>query len=64
MGQFKCEMCKNFISGEINPTTWKCKAFPDGIPMDKIRFLDTDTCENCNNGFGYDQMSIEEQMNR
>ena len=32
IGRFKCEMCKNFISGGITIDAWRCKAYPDGIP--------------------------------
>jgi hypothetical protein len=47
-------MCKNFISGDVYPHTWKCKAFPNGLPEKKIMFLTHDTCENCNNGIGFE----------
>ena len=35
------------------PNTWKCKAFPKGIPEMKIAYIDFDLCENCNNGIGF-----------
>ena len=55
IGKFKCEKCKNFISGGIMPNTWKCKAFPKGIPEMKIAYIDFDSCENCNNGIGFER---------
>ena len=33
IGRQPCMRCANFIEGERSPFTWKCKAFPDGIPM-------------------------------
>lgn len=46
-------MCENFISGSIDPDTWKCKAFPEGIPDSKISEITRDPCINCNNGIGF-----------
>ncbi len=60
IGKFKCEKCKNFISGEIMPNTWKCRAYPNGIPEIKIAYLSKDPCINCNNGIGFEP---EEQHN-
>ena len=60
IGKFKCEKCKNFISGEIMPNTWKCHAYPNGIPEIKIAYLSKDPCINCNNGIGFEP---EEQNN-
>lgn len=54
IGRFKCEMCKNFISGGIMPDTWRCKAYPNGIPEKKIAFITHDSCINCNNGIGFE----------
>lgn len=59
----KCNLCKNFLSGEfLNPSTWKCKAFPDGIPEMKIAFLSEDDCTDCNNGIGFEQ--TEQNQNK
>ena len=55
IGRFKCQMCKNFIDGRIMPNTWKCKAFPDGIPEMKIAFITRDPCIDCNKGIGFEQ---------
>jgi hypothetical protein len=52
-------MCKNFISGELMPNTWKCKAFPDGIPATKIESITRDPCIDCNNGIGYERAEDE-----
>lgn len=60
IGRFKCEMCKNFISGGITIDAWRCKAYPDGIPEKKIAFITFDLCINCNNGIGFEP---EEQHN-
>ena len=47
-------MCKNFISGGITIDSWRCKAYPDGIPEKKIAFITFDPCVNCNNGIGFE----------
>ena len=62
IGRFKCEMCKNFLSGGLMPDTWKCSAFPDGIPERKIAFITYDPCVNCNNGIGFEPKE-DEQIN-
>lgn len=54
IGSFKCQRCKNFLSGDIMPETWKCKAFPVGIPEMKIAFITHDDCVDCNNGIGFE----------
>lgn len=46
-------MCENFISGSFDPRTWRCKAFPNGIPDSKIAKITRDPCVNCNNGIGF-----------
>ena len=62
IGRFKCEMCLNFFSGDPAHTkTWKCKAFPNGIPEAKIYYLSRDPCLNCNNGIGYEPEKYTEQ---
>jgi hypothetical protein len=33
---------------------WKCKAFPLGIPEEKICTIDFDPCVDCNNGIGFE----------
>lgn len=54
IGRVKCQMCRNLTSGGLMPETWRCKAFPNGLPERKIMFLTRDTCENCNNGIGFE----------
>ena len=54
IGRFKCEMCKNFLSGGITIDAWKCKAYPNGIPELKIAYITFDSCVNCNNGIGFE----------
>lgn len=61
IGRFKCQMCKNFLSGNVMPDTWKCKAFPDGIPQKKIMFISRDDCINCNKGIGFEQEDDDEE---
>ena len=36
------------------PGTWKCRAFPDGIPEVKPAFITGDPCIDCNNGIGFE----------
>lgn len=65
-GCSKCQICRNFNSKKsvsFPEKKWYCEAFPEGIPELKLAFISRDSCENCNNGIGFDQMTIEEQMN-
>lgn len=54
IGKHECLRCENFISGERLPFTWKCKAFPDGIPYEHFALIDEKRRENCNNGIGFE----------
>ena len=40
IGRQPCMRCANFIEGERSPFTWKCKAFPDGIPYEHFAYID------------------------
>lgn len=55
IGRCKCQMCKNFLTPDKRAREWKCKAFPKGIPEMKIAYIDFDSCENCNNGIGFER---------
>ena len=54
IGKAKCYRCKNYLNGFLRDYSAKCKAFPDGIPEDKLMFIDIDPCDNCNNGIGFE----------
>ena len=43
IGMHECLRCENFISGERSPYTWKCRAFPDGIPYERVLKMVTET---------------------
>lgn len=45
----RCIMCANLITSE---NEFKCEAFPDGIPEDKL-YADYD--EDCNGDFHYEE---------
>ncbi|MEY8392847.1 hypothetical protein AALA98_16075 [Lachnospiraceae bacterium 45-W7] len=47
-----CEFCRNFNIYEDR--TIKCKAFPDGIPIEKI-CLEEGEAEECANGIGFEE---------
>lgn len=48
-----CEFCKHFNNYEDD--SMKCKAFPDGIPTEKIR-LEEDGTE-CANGIRFEEVN-------
>ena len=54
IGRQPCMRCSNFIEGERSPFTWKCKAFPDGIPYEHFAYIDDEKRKNCNNGIGFE----------
>lgn len=54
IGKFKCLRCKNYLEGLPRDYSIKCKAFPDGIPEEKLAFIDFDSCVDCNNGIGFE----------
>ena len=54
IGQLKCRKCKNNFNPNEKP--WKCKAFPNGIPEEKICYITHDPCIDCNNGIGFDSI--------
>ena len=54
MRSLKCDRCKhNFDTSAEN---WKCEAFPEGIPEEKLCFISRDPCIDCNNGIGFDSI--------
>lgn len=53
IGMHECLRCENFISGERSPYTWKCKAFPDGIPYERFSNINESNRDYCNNGIGF-----------
>ncbi|MDE6797800.1 MAG: glutamyl-tRNA amidotransferase [Ruminococcus sp.] len=60
IGVHYCLRCKNFIEGdEHNADTWKCKAFPDGIPYERYAFMNVFNRLHCNNGIGHEE-KVEE----
>ena len=54
IGSCKCQRCKNFLTPDRHVIGWKCKAFPLGIPEEKICTIDFDPCVDCNNGIGFE----------
>ncbi len=54
IGRLKCSWCLNRIHANTNDDTWKCKAFPEGIPEDKLMYITRDPCIDCNGGFGFE----------
>jgi hypothetical protein len=46
-------MCINCTNSYEIQKPWKCKAFPKGIPYDKLAWIDRDPCIVCKNGIGY-----------
>lgn len=63
IGRFPCEFCKNFLNGDmLNPDTWKCRAYPNGIPETVITFMQPLARPKvCNNGIGFEP--IEDETN-
>ena len=53
IGMHECLRCENFISGERSPYTWKCRAFPDGIPYERFSNINESNRDYCNNGIGF-----------
>lgn len=54
IGKHECLRCKNFINGERLPYTWKCAAFPNGIPYERFSNISDSNRKQCNNGIGYE----------
>jgi len=54
IGALKCTVCKHNITENIRSSEWKCDAFPNGIPEEKIMYITHDPCINCNNGIGFE----------
>lgn len=50
-----CLRCKNFISKGNSPFTWKCKAFPDGIPYERFSNISESNRNQCNKNIGFIQ---------
>jgi hypothetical protein len=59
IGQHECLRCKNFISGERSPFTWKCNAYPDGIPYERFANISAENRDVCNNGIGFEPEEIK-----
>lgn len=53
IGKHICLRCENFISRDGSPFTWKCRAFPNGIPYERFSNISESNRENCNNGIGF-----------
>ena len=54
IGSIKCQRCKNLIAKNTYPLAWKCNAFPNGIPQEKLMYITRDSCIDCNNGIGFE----------
>lgn len=52
-----CEYCKYF--NQYEGGEMKCKAFPDGIPLEKIKF--DESGEECANGIKFEEDSFSRQ---
>lgn len=48
----KCDYCKNLHEEVKN--RYCCDAFPDGIPLDKMKLL-SEKDEECNNGISFEE---------
>ncbi len=59
IGRIKCQRCKNLIEKNTYPIPWKCNAFPNGMPEEKLMYITRDPCINCNNGIGYEPKEKE-----
>ncbi len=60
IGKHECLRCKNFISGERSPYTWKCKAFQDGIPYERFSNISDLNRTDCNKGIGFEPKQEDE----
>ena len=60
IGKIKCARCKNLIEINTYPVPWKCNAFPDGMPEEKLMTITKDPCINCNNGIGFEPEEDED----
>ncbi len=49
-----CEFCKHYDDND-DDDVMRCKAFPDGIPTEKIRLEDDGT--ECANGIWYEEIT-------
>ncbi len=54
IGCFKCNRCKNRTNELPLLEGASCKAFPNGIPEEKVAFISKDPCIDCNNGIGFE----------
>lgn len=48
----KCDFCKHYIDGKGKMC---CEAFPDGIPLEKIKSFNDKDDEECNNGISFEE---------
>ena len=55
IGKHICLRCENFISRGNSPFTWKCKAFPDGIPYERFSNISENNRNQCNKDIGFIQ---------
>ena len=62
IGKHKCQRCKNHIEKNIYPLPWKCNAFPNGIPEEKLMYITRDSCIDCNNGIGFEAKSSSSKI--
>lgn len=59
IGALKCTVCKHNLTEDMRKDDWRCEAFPDGIPEEKIMYITHDPCLNCNNGIGFEPVKNE-----
>lgn len=59
IGALKCTICKHNFTEDMRDSEWKCDAFPDGIPDEKIMRITRDPCINCNNGIGFEPVETD-----
>ena len=64
IGRLKCSWCKNRFFDTSNSDEWKCRAFPDGIPEEKLMFITRDPCVDCKNGIGFAPDNTANKDNR
>lgn len=62
IGSFKCMRCKH--NHDVSAKQWKCDAFPEGIPEEKLMRITRDPCIDCNNGIAFDSLYDSENEYR
>lgn len=58
-----CPSCKNFYEKQENVKELCCKAFPDGIPYDHIYGTKALGAKECQNGYGFEDISVANNAN-